>query len=141
VTKAEISRQVGDSAKLSAAASVAGKVRVKKTVKAAPKVVSKEAASLKVKGSTSKKASTPAKKAVKKVTRKLTQAELEAKAKLSYDRVVKLRADRLKLGLKRHDVYVHDDDWAEVKGLVAEKHQLREAMAEKRAKRPIEASR
>lgn len=48
-------------------------------------------------------------------------------AKTTAERVAKLRADRTDLGLKRKDVYVHPDDWAEVLRFVAK-------LARKRAK-------
>ena len=35
-------------------------------------------------------------------------------AKTTNERVAKLRADRDALGLKRKEVYVHDDDWPEL---------------------------
>ena len=44
------------------------------------------------------------------------QAELDAKAtaKTTSERVDKLRKGRAALGLKRKEVYVHDDDWPEL---------------------------
>lgn len=135
MSKAEVSRQVGAGAQRKTAALDLVRVRATKAVKAAGKVVAKKAASSKVKGSTSQKPATVAKKVAKRPKKDLSMAEAEAKAKLSYDRLVKLRADRLGLGLKRHDVYVHDDDWTEVKEFVAEKCRIREALAQKKPKR------
>lgn len=140
MTKAEISKQVGASAQLRTAPVDVARVHAKKAVKDAVKVVEKKAASSKAKGSSSQKPSTAAKKAAKRPKKRLSRAEAEAKAKMSYDRLVKLRADRLDLGLKRHDVYVHDDDWKEVKDLVAEKHRVRQALAEKKSKRAAAAA-
>jgi hypothetical protein len=47
-------------------------------------------------------------------------------AKTVSERVDKLRKERAALGLKRKDVYVHDDDWPQVQAL-AEKLQRRRA--------------
>lgn len=38
-------------------------------------------------------------------------------AKTTTERVTDLRARRLALGLRRHDVYVHDEDWPAVRDL------------------------
>ena len=39
-------------------------------------------------------------------------------AKTDAERLAKMRERRTALGLERHDVYVHKDDWPEVKKLV-----------------------
>jgi len=44
--------------------------------------------------------------------------------KTTTERVAKLRADREALGLKRSELYAHDDDWPAIKAL-AEKLQRR----------------
>ena len=41
-------------------------------------------------------------------------AELGLAPKTTSERVDKLRKDRAALGLKRKEVYVHDDDWPEL---------------------------
>jgi hypothetical protein len=47
-------------------------------------------------------------------------------AKTTSERVDKMRKERAALGLKRKEVYVHDDDWPQVLAL-AEKLQRRRA--------------
>ena len=48
-------------------------------------------------------------------------------AKTASERVVKLRADREALGLKRLELYAHPEDWQAIKAL-AEKLQRRRAL-------------
>jgi len=44
----------------------------------------------------------------------LSECKAVAAAKTTAERVDKLRKDRAALGLKRKEVYVHDDDWPEL---------------------------
>ncbi len=58
-------------------------------------------------------------------------------AKTTGERVEKLRKERAALGLKRKEVYVHDDDWPQVQVQVlalAEKLQRKRERDAKRAK-------
>ncbi len=52
-------------------------------------------------------------------------------AKTIAERVEKLRQERSKLGLKRRELYVHDDDWPKVQEL-AEKLQAKREKQKKR---------
>ncbi|MGL4649002.1 MAG: hypothetical protein ACRC1H_06325 [Caldilineaceae bacterium] len=54
-------------------------------------------------------------------------------AKTTGERVDKLRKERAALGLKRKEVYVHDEDWPQVLAL-AEKLQRKRERDAKRAK-------
>jgi len=86
-----------------------------------------------------KAANTSAIERAAKITKREAKAFADAKAakaKRDYGRVVKMRDDRLELGLKRHDVYVHDDDWQEIKDLVASKHLARQILQPKPKGRP-----
>lgn len=49
----------------------------------------------------------------------------------STPRVDALRAARLALGLKRREVYAHDDDWPAVQALAAKLQAKREAKGKK----------
>ena len=48
-------------------------------------------------------------------------------AKTASERVEKLRQERLELGLKRREVYAHDEDWPKIKELAAKLQRKREA--------------
>lgn len=47
-------------------------------------------------------------------------------AKTTAERVEKLRQERSKLGLKRRELYVHDDDWPKVQEMAAKLQRRRE---------------
>ena len=54
-------------------------------------------------------------------------------AKTTSERVEKLRQERADLGLKRRELYAHDDDWPKLQELAAKLQRKRERDA-KRAK-------
>jgi len=55
----------------------------------------------------------------------LTLARMQAKT--TSERVEKLRQERLELGLKRREVYAHDEDWPKIQELAAKLQRKREA--------------
>lgn len=61
--------------------------------------------------------------AVRKTASKVGEQEVP---KSTLQRVQKLREDRARLGLKRLELYVHPDDWDEVKTLAARLQRKRE---------------
>lgn len=60
-------------------------------------------------------------------------------AKTTSERVEKLRQEREALGLRRRELYAHDDDWPKLQELAAKLQRKRERDA-KRAKSLIEAA-
>jgi hypothetical protein len=56
-------------------------------------------------------------------------------AKTTSERVAKLRADRDALGLKRRELYAHDDDWAQIVKL-AMRLQMKRTKAAAKQKAP-----
>ena len=47
-------------------------------------------------------------------------------AKTASERVEKLRQERAEMGLKRREVYAHDDDWPKIQELAAKLQKRRE---------------
>lgn len=52
---------------------------------------------------------------------------LNSQVKTASERVEKLRQERLELGLKRREVYAHDEDWPKIQELAAKLQRKREA--------------
>lgn len=50
-------------------------------------------------------------------------------AKTTSERVEKLRHDRADLGLKRRELYAHDDDWPKLQELAAKLQRKRERLS------------
>lgn len=60
-------------------------------------------------------------------------APVATQPKTTSERVEKLRQERLELGLKRREVYAHDDDWPKIQELAEKLKQKRQKAAKQAA--------
>jgi len=61
----------------------------------------------------------------------LSDCKAVAAAKTTSERVEKLRQERADLGLKRREMYAHDDDWPKLQELAAKLQRKRERDAKR----------